>query len=422
MKKSRVYTGVAVWCACIALLASCARGSTPETSLSSQTSLSRTTATSGAVDSAVQTEGSATGSTAGTVNTTSGSAAPVKTTGRSAASSTTASRTTAAPPSKTPSSGCRLNISQRDVFGNRSVSVLGDSITHGAGVDNVMEEGYINLLKKEAGCRNYGFASLETNGSKDIHTVHCSAAWSWERIGFNLGNYTRKASEKGAVILVSPAQAYSYFCVYYVTGKDNGVFTVSVDDTVVATVDTAGTADTLRTDYIPYSGKGNIKIQVASSGKLVALTGIGYYQNIAEPVINNYANNSTRLVDIDNRVLEVACSSEAVVVALGYNDAHFTPMPLMFRGKIDFIIEKIKSHKGRVIVMDNIWDMEEDNFFRQELKRLAEELGGAYIACMDIYGNRLKAELEKSDGVHPNAAGNRLLAEQLLKAASPLYK
>ena len=66
--------------------------------------------------------------------------------------------------------------------------------------------------------------------------------------------------------------------------------------------------------------------------------------------------------------------------------------------------------------------MEEDNFFRQELKRLAEELGGAYIACMDIYGNRLKAELEKSDGVHPNAAGNRLLAEQLLKAASLLYK
>ena len=60
--------------------------------------------------------------------------------------------------------------------------------------------------------------------------------------------------------------------------------------------------------------------------------------------------------------------------------------------------------------------------FRQELKRLAEELDGEYIACMDIYGNRLKAELEKSDGVHPNAAGNRLLAEQLLKAASPLYK
>ena len=45
--------------------------------------------------------------------------------------------------------------------------------------------------------------------------------------------------------------------------------------------------------------------------------------------------------------------------------------------------------------LDNIWDMEEDNFFRQELKRLAEELDGEYMACMDIYGNCLKAELYK---------------------------
>ncbi len=48
----------------------------------------------------------------------------------------------------------------------------------------------------------------------------------------------------------------------------------------------------------------------------------------------------------------------------------------------------------------------------KELKRLAEATGGLYVSAQDAYGDAMLGNL--NDGVHPNPAGHKLVADLML--------
>ena len=71
-----------------------------------------------------------------------------------------------------------------------------------------------------------------------------------------------------------------------------------------------------------------------------------------------------------------------------------------FTEKIDYIIQKVSETGCKVIVNDMCWNCNSENFYRKELKRLAEATGGLYVSAQDAYGDAMLGNL--NDGVHPN--------------------
>lgn len=320
-----------------------------------------------------------------------------------------------------------FEVTKEDPFGNRSIAVLGDSISHGANAPKIYEQSYMALVKQslweQVGYENYGFASIENtmwNGTgtyKEVHHASWGSEWAEQRIDDNLGRFNLSSSKKGTKLDFTVEKAYQYFTVYYEVNENGGTFDVITDNGTV-TVDTSkGLTDKIgRSEYIAFPASKKFTIQVSSEGKKVAINGVGYYNNTDGVVINNYASNGSKLIDVSDNVLDIACQSGVLIMAHGYNDSHFQQSSKInqrkFTQKIDYIIQKVSETGCKVIVNDMCWNCNSENFYRKELKRLAEATGGLYVSAQDAYGDTMLGSL--NDGIHPSPAGHKLVADLML--------
>lgn len=342
----------------------------------------------------------------------------------------TASLAMAAPSDTAPTADVQnpyFQVTKEDPFGNHSIAVLGDSISHGANAPKIYEQSYVALVKQslweQAGYENYGFASIEntmwnsTGTYKEVHHASWGSEWAEQRIDDNLGRFNLSSSKKGTKLDFTVEKAYQYFTVYYEVNENGGTFDVITENGTV-TVDTSkGLTDKIgRSEYIAFPAGKKFTIQVSSEGKKVAINGVGYYNNTDGVVINNYASNGSKLIDVSDNVLDIACQSGVLIMAHGYNDSHFQQSSKInqrkFTEKIDYIIQKVSETGCKVIVNDMCWNCNSENFYRKELKRLAEATGGLYVSAQDAYGDAMLGNL--NDGVHPNPAGHKLVADLML--------
>lgn len=342
----------------------------------------------------------------------------------------TASLALAAPSEAVPASAEQnpyFDVTKEDPFGNRSIAVLGDSISHGANAPEIYNDSYLALVKQslweEVGYENYGFASIENtmrNNSgmyREVHHTSWGSEWTEQRIDDNLGRFNLSASKKGSKLDFTVEKDYEYFTVYYEVNEDGGTFDVITDEGTV-TVDTSkGLTDKIgRSEYIAFPASRSFTIEVSSEGKKVAINGVGYYNNTDGVVINNYASNGSKLIDVSDNILDFACQSGVLIMAHGYNDSHFqqndAANQAKFTEKIDYIIQKVSETGCKVIVNDMCWNCNSENFFRKELSRLAEETGGLYVSAQDAYGAEMLKNL--SDGVHPGVEGHHIIGNLML--------
>ncbi|MBQ9413684.1 MAG: hypothetical protein IJU16_00995 [Clostridia bacterium] len=322
-----------------------------------------------------------------------------------------------------------FSVQKADPFGNYAISVIGDSISHGANCPQIYEQSYIARIKQamwsEVGYENYGFASMENTmwnsigEFREVHHASPDSNWTGTRKNDNLGRYNLAATKQGATLTYTVSKSFAYFTVYYEVNSNGGTFDI-VTSNGTTSVDTSRglTSKIGRSAYVVFPANKTITIKVTSSGKTVAINGIGYYQDTAGVVINNYASNGSKLIEVDNNVLDFVCSSDVLLMSHGYNDSHFgqnvTANRTAFTEKINYIIAKTKETGCRVVVNDMCWNCGEDNFFRTELRRLAKETGGVYASTQDAYGNQLIATL--GDGVHPGPDGHAMVASTILNA------
>lgn len=235
----------------------------------------------------------------------------------------TASLALAAPSEAVPASAEQnpyFDVTKEDPFGNRSIAVLGDSISHGANAPEIYNDSYLALVKQslweEVGYENYGFASIENtmwNNSgtyREVHHTSWGSEWTEQRIDDNLGRFNLSASKKGSKLDFTVEKDYEYFTVYYEVNEDGGTFDVITDEGTV-TVDTSkGLTDKIgRSEYIAFPASRSFTIEVSSEGKKVAINGVGYYNNTDGVVINNYASNGSKLIDVSDNILDFACQS-----------------------------------------------------------------------------------------------------------------
>mgnify|MGYP003134626725 CR=1 FL=1 len=70
-------------------------------------------------------------------------------------------------------------------WGERPINIMGDSISHGNGANDIANNSWVGILKKamaaEWGFNNYGFCSLRNilgDGSTELHSVSFSGTWT----------------------------------------------------------------------------------------------------------------------------------------------------------------------------------------------------------------------------------------------------
>ncbi len=362
-----------------------------------------------------------------------------------------------------------------DCWGEKSVAILGDSISFGAGCEgNIADKSYAGIVKKAVnaknGSPNYGFMPAYTTNWSPRSDEVCSwptmtggpgvtgnpGGWSETDNGDRLMYFGLTAYKQYAGLTYTLRSGYNfeYFCVYYQTGPGYGTFVLSnvvdgmgydqatIDGTVV--YDCENTVnETKRTGFYRVSDFPNgMTIAITSADNSpVTINGLGFYNDISGNYVtfNKYTRGGAMLTPLSDKVLSQAASAGTLIVGLGYNDAFwgnaYGYTKENFSNRIDYLIKECNKNGTNVIVNDYLWnnyntlptyknysaavkaDVDEKfAFFTQELKRLANETNGIYIDQEARWGSELMTYVNANDGVHPLNGGHALMAQTILEA------
>ena len=362
-----------------------------------------------------------------------------------------------------------------DCWGEKSVALLGDSISFGAGCSGeIADNSYAGIVKKAVnaknGSPNYGFMPAYTTNWSPRSDEICGwptmtggpgvpgndAGWSETDSGDRLMSFGLTAYKQwaGLTYTLRSGYNYDYFCVYYQTGPGYGSFVMSnvvdglgydkaaIDGTVH--YDCENTVnETKRTPFYRVSDFPNgITIAITSGDNSpVTVNGLGFYNDISGKytTFNKYTRGGAMLSSLSDKVLSQAASAGTLIMGLGYNDAFwgfdhkFTKED--FSDRIDYLIAECNKNGTRVIVNDYLWsnyktlaayksfnaatkaDIDEKFvFFRQELKRFAAETGGIYVNQEERWGDEILTYVNANDGVHPVNQGHAMMAQAILEA------
>ncbi len=365
-----------------------------------------------------------------------------------------------------------------DWWGEKSVAVLGDSISFGAGCEGeIADYSYVGMVKKAVnaanGSTNYGFMSCYTDNWGPISSEICEWPerttlsgkndWECDKRYDGTGSTNDDGNRLMCIGMTSDTlwsvisyklkaqYSYDYFCVYYHTEPNGGNFTLSdgvgndfTDSNGVKTFITDNTvSETKRTGFFRLSDcpDKKIRICVGTSGKPVTITGIGFYNDISGNAVtfNKYCRGGAMLSQLSDTVLSQAASSGTLILGLGYNDAlwgganGYTKAD--FTSRIDHLISECNKNGTNVIVNDYLWSNYRDQaqysgnteamkadidekfaFFHEELRRFARETGGIYVNQEARWGQLIIDEANANDGVHPTNRGHEYMATAIIEA------
>ncbi len=371
-----------------------------------------------------------------------------------------------------------MKVNNTDWCGEKSIAILGDSITFGAGcTGNIADNSYAGIVKKaidaKLGGTNYGFMPAYTVANWSPMTAEVcgwptmtggpgvtgnAEGWAETDSGDRLMTFGLTAYKQYASLTYQLRDGYNfkYVCVYYQTGPSYGQFVVAdnledgghdqaeVGQGAPMVYDCENTvAETKRTGFFEVSQFTNgISINIVSGdNQPVTITGLGFYDDISgnTVTVNKYARGGAMLTPLSDRVLAQAASADTLIVGLGYNDFfwgnEYNYTKADFANRIDYLIAQCKKNGTNVIVNDYLWSNyktlaqynawssatrtsidEKYTFFHAELKRLAAETKGVYINQEAYHGQAIIDAANANDGVHPTNAGHAMMAQPILKA------
>ncbi len=362
-----------------------------------------------------------------------------------------------------------------DWWGEKSVALLGDSISFGAGCEgNIADNSYAGIVKKAVnaknGSPNYGFMPAYTTNWSPRSEEVCAwptmtggpgvtgnaQGWTETDSGDRLMYFGLTAYKQYAGLTYTLRSGYDfeYFCVYYQTGPGYGTFVLSnvvdglgydqatIDGTVVYDCENT-VCETKRTGFYRVSDFPNgMTIAITSADNSpVTINGLGFYNDISGNYVtfNKYTRGGAMLTPLSDTVLSQAASAGTLILGLGYNDAFwgnaYGYTKEDFSNRIDYLIAACNQNGTKVIVNDYLWsnyntlptyqgysaalkaDVDEKfAFFHEELKRFAAETNGIYINQEARWGEQIMTYVNANDGVHPLNGGHALMAQTILEA------
>lgn len=331
------------------------------------------------------------------------------------------------------------------LFGGGGVSILGDSISHGAFSRNIFRNNWTSIFKRawnvDNQSENYGFVSLYgplgTGGllSKDIVDVSRSGFSSivGELAAESPSGHMLQSQTTGAYIEVTLPSINGEFRVCWVGGSGRGSFDVVRNGSLISTVDTSTFNGFATSKFIVAdNGRGEVVFRFESkSSATVVICGIMLSNQDSRNSVHNFSQSGRRLANASTAALTSAISgASTLIMALGHNDSSSssdTSYMATFNEKIDLIISLCKSRAIPVIVPDFCWRSPTTDPVRLALKRLADETNGVYLPLPEWFksdGSRFANTDQQTttyklfdDGSHPNIEGHKIIGAAICKAA-----
>ncbi|WP_449103618.1 hypothetical protein [Pseudomonas veronii] len=312
----------------------------------------------------------------------------------------------------------RLKRSERP-----TMTVLGDSNSHGVGAVDIYRNSYVNTLKRlmnsDLGSENYGFTPLMSTGtggyfSQEIHQVSFLATGgrknTWQPLeASSCGHVPQGLSfvsmEPGNIIATTVPTFQRRVVIWYVAQPEGGTFLVKVNGSSVTTVNTSSRViDALSSitldindghydhEALPYPtlSPGLCRIEcITTSNRIVELCGFSYISSEKKLTVNNFSNSGRRLLWVEDSAIEsMLKASDVFLLSLGYNDefdnSNDPDYFEAFSSRIDSIVRFSKLYNVSVFVADFVWDGGAESKTRLALQRLARETDGVYIPLPDI--------------------------------------
>lgn len=331
----------------------------------------------------------------------------------------------------------------KDMYGDKTVNIIGDSISQGLNSDLFYDYSWAALFKeaiaKKYGTHNIGFVSLldrtnEAVPGREIHTVSFPQG-EWERYyvsGNTPGGMSYATHEQGAILRIEvnrheggKDRHINGFYVYYPEGPYRSTITVQVNGQELAVID-ANRSEANgcgRSEYIalPENCPDEVQIDLIAgdcTNKSVIISGISYIDDPNDLIVNNYSLSGIELVQIDDDALQKMCKANVVILTLGTNDAGLGADIGIFNSKLDRVKYACQENGSLLIIGNMIWDREADpdyaSAYKNALRDAADEAGGYYL---DFNFARIRSDkfLEASRpwDVHPTVVGHDLIAQVL---------
>lgn len=114
---------------------------------------------------------------------------------------------------------------------------------------------------------------------------------------------------------------------------------------------------------------------------------------------------------------------EILVLELGANDLLRGVPPAKMKANLDKIIEKAKAKKIKILLCGMIAPPSRGSDYQLEFSNVFPDLADQHkVAYLPFLLDRiaLQKDLNQADGIHPNAAGTRLMMENIYKELQPL--
>lgn len=330
----------------------------------------------------------------------------------------------------------------KDMYGDKTVNIIGDSITQGLNSELFYDNSWAALFKevmaKKYGTHNIGFTSLlaETNEAVPGYELHKlsfpNGEDQWEKYYVSTsapGGLSYATHTQGAILRLSlnrmeggKDRHINGFYVYYPEGPYRSTITVTVNGQTVAELDANRSEENWckRSDYIAIpDGCGDELVIDMIAGdcnnKSVIINGISYIDDPEDIIINNYSLSGIRLGDIGDATLMEMCKANVVILTLGTNDAGFGDIGT-FNSKLDRVVYACQENGSLLIVGNMIWERANDpdygSTFKNALRDAASEAGGYYL---DLNFARIRSdeflEPTREWDVHPTVIGHKLIAE-----------
>lgn len=311
----------------------------------------------------------------------------------------------------------------------KTINFIGDSISHGVGATTTFKDSWAGIMRKflneEFNGINYGYVSL--NCSETGHTwfneeiIEVVKIGTWNETNPNgavIGGYNIYSSNIGDKLQIKVKKDCNFIKIYFEKNNDCGTFDVAINGNLKTTINsnatdlTIGLTDLIDTSQYPALFDIDITIK---SGK-ASICGIQLINDINDITLNNFSKAGISLQQIHNPILWHYFNADVVFFSLGHNDCYGMKNIEQFRSYITQCIEIINNLNPFVIVNDFLWYENENNEFRQELKRLSSSIKKSiYIAFPDKvpFSNQTEA-IESGflvDFSHPSDIGHQLIAE-----------
>ena len=326
-------------------------------------------------------------------------------------------------------------VSNSGLFGGKKgISVLGDSITHGAFALNSFNHSWGRLFQKMANVelqsKSYGVINFLSLGSgatatTDIHSVNFTGSWSASTNGLKtlIGSALSNSAVNNEIQITIPS-FQNNANLNYIQSPTGGTFELYINGVLHSTTDTSGTLDPYAFVGFPVTdnGKGYCFIQIKVTVGICEVSTIQYYKG-ATALVNLFATSGRKLREVTDSTIEVVCAnSSTLVMALGHNDTYTTDLV----SRIDKLILECNNNNIMLVIPDFRWNLGTTDTVRQELVRLHQNVPNSiYIPFPELFKNNGETvdgtytvtTLDLfTDASHPNQTGHKLIAETIAKS------